>query len=159
MEWRGGCRQTPVWSTANTRIWPNAVSILAHRQRRWANIETTLGQVLVFPERAVCIWIHGCRLCLVGTGCTVLCVATCMAMHTTHTTPGSNAPHGSHTPALRGVAKGGVRYRTLNCLREYLVNTNIATVCWRPCICIWVSRNIFIHLKLAVNMNIQLAQN
>ena len=74
MEGRGGCRQTPVWSPANTRIWPDAVSILAHRQRPWANIETTLGQVLLFPERPVCIWIHACRLCLVGTDCTVLCV-------------------------------------------------------------------------------------
>ena len=43
-------------------------------QRPWTNIETTLGQVLVFPERAVCVLIHACRLCLVGTGCTVLCV-------------------------------------------------------------------------------------
>ena len=73
---RGGCRQTPVWSPANARILPNAVSILAHRQRRWTNIETTLGQVFVFAGRAVRILIHACRLCLVGTGCTVLCVTT-----------------------------------------------------------------------------------
>ena len=33
---------------ANTSTWPNAVSMLAHRLRRWPNIETTLGQVLVF---------------------------------------------------------------------------------------------------------------
>ena len=33
---------------ANASIWPNAVSILAHRQRRWTNIETTLGRVFVF---------------------------------------------------------------------------------------------------------------
>ena len=43
-------------------------------QRPWTNIETTLGQVLVFPERAVGIWIHACRLCLAGTGYTEFCV-------------------------------------------------------------------------------------
>ena len=32
---------------ANTRTWPNDVSMLDQRRRRWANIETTLGQVLV----------------------------------------------------------------------------------------------------------------
>ena len=31
-----------------TRTRPNVVSILAHRLRRWSNIKTTLGQVLVF---------------------------------------------------------------------------------------------------------------
>ena len=62
----GGCRQTPVWSPANTRFWPNVVSILAHGQPRWTNIETTSGQVLVFAGRTVGIWIHACRLCLVG---------------------------------------------------------------------------------------------
>ena len=60
---------------ANASIWPNAVSILAHRQRRWTNIETTWGRVFVFAGRAVRILIHGCRLCLVGTGSTVLCVS------------------------------------------------------------------------------------
>ena len=40
------------------------------------NIETTVGQVLVFAGRAVRILIHACRLCLVGTGCTMLCVVT-----------------------------------------------------------------------------------
>ena len=38
------------------------------------DIETTLGQVFVFAGRAVRIMIHACRLCLVGTGGTVLCV-------------------------------------------------------------------------------------
>ena len=71
---RGECRQTPVWSPANASIWPNAVSILAHRQRRWTTIETTLGRVFVFAGRAVRILIHAYRLCLVGTGSTVLCV-------------------------------------------------------------------------------------
>ena len=28
--------------------WPNVVSMLGQRRRYWANIETTLGQVLVF---------------------------------------------------------------------------------------------------------------
>ena len=78
--WRkGGCRQTPVWSPANASFWPNAVSILAHRQRRWTNIETTLGRVFVFAGRAVRILIHACRLFLVGTGSTVLCV-TCILL-------------------------------------------------------------------------------
>ena len=45
-------------------------------QRPWTNIETTLGQVLMFPERAVGILMHACRLCLVGTGYTELCVCT-----------------------------------------------------------------------------------
>ena len=40
---RGWCRQTPVWSQASTRNWANTVSIFAHCQRRWTNIETTLG--------------------------------------------------------------------------------------------------------------------
>ena len=71
---RGGRRQTPVWSPANARIRPNVVPILAHRQRRWTNIETTLGQVFMFAGRAVRILIHACRLCLAGTDNTVLCV-------------------------------------------------------------------------------------
>ena len=33
---------------ANTQSWPNAVSMLTHRLRRWVNIETTLGQRFVF---------------------------------------------------------------------------------------------------------------
>ena len=33
---------------ANTRICPNVVSLLGQRRRRWANIETIWGQVLVF---------------------------------------------------------------------------------------------------------------
>ena len=60
----------------------------------------------------------------------------------------------SNTPVLRGVAKGGVHYRTSNDLRNHLANTNMLlvalSVCWRPCIYIWVNGNIFIHSKLAV---------
>ena len=33
---------------ANTRTSPNAVSMLAHRLRTWLNIETALGECLVF---------------------------------------------------------------------------------------------------------------
>ena len=33
---------------ANTRHSPNAVSMLAHRLRRWPNIETALGEFIVF---------------------------------------------------------------------------------------------------------------
>ena len=33
---------------ANTRHSPNAVSMLAHRLRRWSNIETALGECLTF---------------------------------------------------------------------------------------------------------------
>ena len=36
-----------VWVIAASRR-PNVVSMLAQRRRHWANIETTLGQVLVF---------------------------------------------------------------------------------------------------------------
>ena len=55
--------------------------MLAHRQWRWTNIETTLGQIFVFAGRAVRILIHACRLCLVGTGSTVLCVQKHMITH------------------------------------------------------------------------------
>ena len=41
---------------ANASIWPNAVSILAHRQRRWANIETTLGRVFVFAGWPIAVF-------------------------------------------------------------------------------------------------------
>ena len=41
-------------------------------------METTSGQVLVFAGRTAGIWIHACRLCLVGTGYTELCVDTCV---------------------------------------------------------------------------------
>ena len=56
------------------RIWPNVVSILTHRQQRWTNIGTTLGQVFVFAERAVSALKRAGHLCLVGTGCRVICV-------------------------------------------------------------------------------------
>ena len=74
--WRGRCgyRQRPVWSSANMRIWLNVVSILTHCQRRWTNIETKLGQVLVFAGRAVSVLKRAGRLCLVGTGYGVICV-------------------------------------------------------------------------------------
>ena len=36
---------------ANTRSWPNDVSMLGQRRRRWANIETTSGQPLVLAGR------------------------------------------------------------------------------------------------------------
>ena len=39
---------------ANTRHSPNAVSMLAHRLRRWSNIETALGECLVFAGRLSC---------------------------------------------------------------------------------------------------------
>ena len=35
--------------SANTRRRPNVVLILAHRRRRWANINTTFGDRFVFP--------------------------------------------------------------------------------------------------------------
>ena len=58
----------------------------------------------------------------------------CLSMHTTHTAPRlCRTTRITHT-GPEGVAKGGVCYRTSNGLRKYLVNTNIATVCWRPCI-------------------------
>ena len=34
--------------SANKRHSPNAVSMLAHRLRRWTNIQTALGECLVF---------------------------------------------------------------------------------------------------------------
>ena len=38
---------------ANTRNSPNAVSMLAHRLRRWANIETASGECLMFARKAM----------------------------------------------------------------------------------------------------------
>ena len=40
-------------SPANTGNSPNAVSILAHRLRRWPNIETALGECSVFAGEVV----------------------------------------------------------------------------------------------------------
>ena len=57
-----GAQQTRAFDPMLFQYWPTA------------NIETTLGRVFVFAWRAVRILIHACRLCLVGTGCTVLCV-------------------------------------------------------------------------------------
>ena len=79
----GRCRQTPVWSPANARIRPDAVSLLAHRQRRWTNIETTLGQVFVFAgravhiyTRAVCVWLEQAAQCSVYY---ITCFIDCIA--------------------------------------------------------------------------------
>ena len=47
---------------------------MTHRQRRWTNIETTLGQVLVFAGRAVGVLKRAGRLCMVATGYRVICV-------------------------------------------------------------------------------------
>ena len=44
----GGC--TP----ANTGHSPNVVSMLGQRRRRWANIETTLGEFSMFAGLVVC---------------------------------------------------------------------------------------------------------
>ena len=38
---------------ANTRHWPNVVSMLGRRRRRRANIKTILGKCLVFAEIAL----------------------------------------------------------------------------------------------------------
>ena len=42
----------PLYSQANTSG-PIVVSMLGQRHRRWANIETTMGQLLMFGRRAV----------------------------------------------------------------------------------------------------------
>ena len=44
--------RVPVTFPANTGHLPNAVSMLAHRLRRWTNIETALGECLVFAGLA-----------------------------------------------------------------------------------------------------------
>ena len=36
---------------ANTRLLPNAVLMLGHRLRRWPNINTALGNCLVFADK------------------------------------------------------------------------------------------------------------
>ena len=45
---RHACIQMQTALSGNTRTWPNVVSMLAQRRWRWANIETALGQILVF---------------------------------------------------------------------------------------------------------------
>ena len=48
--------QCLLWQTntsANTRRWLNVRLMLAHRLRRWTNINSTLGQHIVFPETFV----------------------------------------------------------------------------------------------------------
>ena len=66
------------WLTnpANTGHSPNNVSMLGQRRRRWANIETTLGECPVFPGKHLphiflsfflafdlvkIAWIHACE--------------------------------------------------------------------------------------------------
>ena len=66
-----GAQQTRGLDPMLLHYWP-------HRQRRWTNIETTSGQVFAFAGRAVRILIHACSL--VGTGCTVLCVANGLSL-------------------------------------------------------------------------------
>ena len=42
------CYSRPAnWTPANKIHWPNVVSMLFQRRRRWSNIETTLGQGIV----------------------------------------------------------------------------------------------------------------
>ena len=38
---------------ANTKRWPNVGLLLAHRLRRWPNIDSKSGQCLVFPETLI----------------------------------------------------------------------------------------------------------
>ena len=44
--------------SGNTRTWPNAVSILVQGRRWGANIETTLGQILVFAGLHTGVCLH-----------------------------------------------------------------------------------------------------
>ena len=62
-----GAQQTRGFYPMLFQYWPTA-------NGAGPTLKTTLGQVFVFAGRAVRILIHACRLCLVGTGCTVLCV-------------------------------------------------------------------------------------
>ena len=43
---------------ANIRHSPNAVSMLAHRLRRWPNIKTALGECLVFAEESPYVFVY-----------------------------------------------------------------------------------------------------
>ena len=54
---RHACIQMQTALSGNTRTWPNVVSMLAQRRWRWANIETALGQILVFAglHKGVCL--------------------------------------------------------------------------------------------------------
>ena len=43
---------------ANTRPWPNVVSLLVQRRWRWANSETALGQILAFAGLHTGVCLH-----------------------------------------------------------------------------------------------------
>ena len=45
---RHACIKMRTALPANTRTWPNVVSMLVQHRWRWANIETALGQILAF---------------------------------------------------------------------------------------------------------------
>ena len=43
---------------ANTKTWPNVVSMLVQRRWRWVNIETALGQILTFAGLHTGVCLH-----------------------------------------------------------------------------------------------------
>ena len=43
---------------ANTKTWPNVVSMLVQRRWRWANSETALGQILAFAGLHTVVCLH-----------------------------------------------------------------------------------------------------
>ena len=52
------CIQMPTVLPAKTRTWPDVVSMLVQRHWRWANIETTLDQNLVFAVLHTGVCLH-----------------------------------------------------------------------------------------------------
>ena len=48
----------PTALPANTKTWPNVVSMLVQRRWRWANIDTTLDQILEFAGLHTGICLH-----------------------------------------------------------------------------------------------------
>ena len=62
-----GAQQTRAFDPMLFQFWPTA-------NGAGPTLKKTFGRVFVFAGRAVGILIHACRLCLVGTGSTVLCV-------------------------------------------------------------------------------------
>ena len=58
---RHACIKMRTALPANTKTWPNVVSMLVQRRWRWANIETALGQILAFAGLHTGVCLHPSR--------------------------------------------------------------------------------------------------
>ena len=55
---RHACIKMRTALPANTKTWPNVVSMLVQRRWQWANIETALGQILAFAGLHTGVCLH-----------------------------------------------------------------------------------------------------